>query len=124
MTGEHHLCCSCHELREIFYVDPVDRGHCAQCVQEVPLGSVVRAMQFLSLTIPFQVGDRVEAHTAGEIYDGIGHITEISFGHCGTPITLMFRVVIDKKAKELTPDGGWYADHCLAKVEALTEAGR
>lgn len=37
------LCLGCRELREIDYVDPVDRGYCAECVISLPIGSAVRA---------------------------------------------------------------------------------
>jgi hypothetical protein len=45
MSLKTRLCCGCHELREIVYVDPVDRGYCAECVITLPIGSLVRAMQ-------------------------------------------------------------------------------
>ncbi len=117
------LCFGCRELAEIAYVDPVDRGMCANCVAEQPIGSVVRAMQFLSLTIPFKVGDRVEARTAGEIYDGIGTVTEVHFDleHGGTPIYPSFRVVIDEPADELAPEQGLYTECCLTLISAAAD---
>lgn len=113
------LCYGCKQLRDIAYVDPTDRGYCAECIPSLNLGSVVRAMQFLSLTIPYKVGDRVRAHTAGEIYDGVGTVAEISFDlkHGGTPVYPMFRVVIDEPADEHAPDQGWYTETCLAAAE-------
>lgn len=114
------LCYSCKELREAVYVDPIDRCYCADCVVNVavPIGSAVRAMQFLALTIPFQVGDRVEARTAGEFLDGVGTVVEIDMDltHGGTPVYPMFRVVIDEKADEHSPDEGWYTECCLTRV--------
>jgi hypothetical protein len=113
-----HLCFGCHELREIVYVDPTDRGYCAECVTSLPIGSAVRGLQFLSLTIPFKVGDRVEARTAGEIFDGVGTVTEVLFDleHGGTPIVPMLKVVIDEPADELAPEQGCYPETCLTSV--------
>lgn len=118
------LCFSCRTLQPIAYVDPVDRGYCVECVVTLPIGSVTRAMQFLSLTIPFKVGDMVEARTAGELFDGIGHVTEVYFdlAHGGTPIIPMFRVVIDEKADELAPDAGLYSEMCLTRVHEYEAA--
>lgn len=120
------LCFGCKELREIVYVDPVDRGHCGNCVQEMPMGSVTRAMQFLALTVPFAVDDKVEARTAGEIFDGIGTVAEVSFDleHGGTPVYPMFRVVIDEPADEYAPSEGWYTEICLTKLGAQVELER
>jgi hypothetical protein len=112
------LCFSCKNLREIAHVDPIYRGYCAECVTTMPLGSVARAMQFLALTVPFAVGDRVEARTAGELYDGVGLVTEVSFdlAHGGTPVVPMFKVVITEKADEWAPDSVWYSECCLSRV--------
>ncbi|QDH91721.1 hypothetical protein SEA_PHRAPPUCCINO_45 [Mycobacterium phage Phrappuccino] len=121
------LCFSCKELREIVYVDPVYRGHCSACVTgpTSQVGSVVRAMQFLSATVPFQVGDRVEARTGGELYDGVGTVTEVSFDleHGGTPVYPTFHVVIDEPADEHAPADGWYTEVCLAKLSHLEPVG-
>lgn len=113
------VCFSCHDLvEEIAYVDPIDRGYCLPCAIQLPIGSVARAMQFLSLTIPFKVGDVVEARTAGEIYDGIGTVTAVHFDleHGGTPIRPSFEVRIDKKAYPDCPDHICYMESqiCLA----------
>jgi hypothetical protein len=104
MTLATRLCSGCHELRQIAYVDPIDRGYCIDCAVTLPLGSAVRAMQFLSLTIPFKVGDRVHAYSGGELYDGIGTVTEVSMDlEHGTPVEPTFRVAIDEPADELAP---------------------
>jgi hypothetical protein len=113
------LCFSCHTLQEIAYVDPIDRGYCSDCVITLPIGSAVRAMGFLSLTIPFKVGNRVHAYTAGELYDGIGHVTEVSIDlEHGTPVEPTFRVAIDEPADELLPA---HADYLATQLRA---AGR
>ena len=97
MRLTERLCFGCHELRSIAYVDPTDRGYCAECVIALPNGSAVRAMGFRSLTIPFKVGDRVHAYSGGELDDGIGHVAKVSFDlEHGTPVEPTFRVVIDE----------------------------
>jgi len=117
------LCYGCYELREIAYADACDRGYCSECVIALPIGTMMHAMGFLSLTIPFKIGDRVEARTAGEIYDGVGTVTEVKFDleHGGTPVHPMFKVVIDEPADEDAPEYGYYTERCLCKVEAELE---
>lgn len=122
---ETKLCFSCRNLREIFYVDPIDRGYCARCAVDLPIGSVARAMQFLSLTIPFKVGDKVAAYTAGELYDGIGTVTEVFFDvkHGGTPVFPMFRVHIDDPVDDEVPADGLYTEACLRTADELEAVG-
>jgi len=117
------LCFGCKDLRDIIYVDSVERGYCATCVQSLPIATAVWAMQFLSATIPFKAGDRVQAYTAGEIYDGVGTVQDVSFDlkHGGTPVIPMFRVVIDEPADENAPEQGWYPERCLRRVPADLE---
>ena len=44
-------------------------------------------MGFRSLKILFKVGDRVHAYSGGELYDGIGRVTEVSVDlEHGTPV--------------------------------------
>ena len=111
------LCFSCHELHEIAYVDPIDRGYCFACTRDLPIGSVTRAMQFLSLTIPFTVGDRVAAFTAGELYDGIGTVTGVSFDHRVTPMYPTFGVHIDDPADDEVPENGKYIGAQLVRAD-------
>jgi hypothetical protein len=87
------------------YIDPINRGYCLQCAAySVPIGSAVWAMGFRSLTIPFTVGDRVHAYSGGELYDGIGHVSEVSFDmQHSSPVEPTFHVVIDEPADELAP---------------------
>lgn len=110
------LCFSCRGLREIAYVDPIDRGYCAPCAVDLPIGSVARAMQFLSLTAPFKPGDRVGAYTAGELYDGIGTVVSVDFDHRMTPIAPTFRVRIDDPADPEVPAEGCYTAEDLTAV--------
>ena len=75
--------------------------------------------EFLALTIPFQVGDRVECRTAGRLYDGIGTVQEASTdpANYGTPVYPSFRVAITDKAYPTAPDEIWYTEACLKLVE-------
>jgi hypothetical protein len=119
------LCMGCKELREIAYVE-FGRGYCSECVvsTSVGMGMMIHAMGFESLEIPFKVGDRVAARTAGELYDGTGTVTDISFDLENTPAYPMFCVVIEEKADDLAPESAWYSERCLTKVgEGISTAG-
>jgi hypothetical protein len=76
-------------------------------------------LDYLMLTIPFAVGDRVEARTAGKIFDGVGTIDEVSMDPAkyGTPIYPSFHVVIDEPAYSEAPKDRWYMEAQLRKVE-------
>jgi hypothetical protein len=116
------LCFECHELREIYCVNSLDRGYCAECTRSLAPFSIARAFGFP--TIPLKVGDKVEAYMAGELFDGVGHVDKISLDGSldgGTPIVAMFHVVIDEPADELAPAEGWYVEKCLRKVGVATE---
>lgn len=119
------LCFGCKELQEIAYVDAISRGYCSECTMSLPIGSVVRAMGFLSLTIPYKPGDRVQAYTAGELYDGVGTVTDVHYDlkHGGTPVIPMFRVIIDEPADEHAPTSGLYPEACLKRAHELEPAG-
>ena len=110
------LCFGCHSLRDIAYVDPIDRGYCIPCAVALPIGSVTRAMGFLSLTVPFKPGDRVGAYTAGELYDGIGTVVGVSFDCRVTPIEPTFRVRIDEPADPEVAAEGNYTERCLVRA--------
>ncbi len=113
------VCYSCRELREIAYVDPIEHGYCIPCARELPIGSVTRAMQFLSLTIPFTVGDRVAAFTARGLYDGIGTVTGVSFDHRVTPMYPTFDVRIDDPVDDEVPEVGNYTGAQLVRAADL-----
>lgn len=127
------ICSSCRAPKEIVYTDKLDRAFCADCFGEDPRWA---ALDFLMATIPYKVGDRVECRTAADfkpdlagrevptaaVYDGIGHVVEISFSPevGATLVVPMFRVAIDEKAYPECPDEVWYSEACLepAKVDA------
>lgn len=114
------LCASCRGYTEIAYTDSVDRQYCAPCALQLPdIGPVARAFIFLYLTVPYRVGDVVEARTAGQLYDGIGTVTGVYFDleHGGSPIYPAFEVRIDQPAGEDSPADGLYPENCLRRLE-------
>lgn len=115
-------CFSCKHLREIVYTDDLERGYCLECYAPRDL---LFAMNFMAATVPFRIGDRVECRTAGEIYDGVGRITEISTDpkDGGTWVYPAFRVTFDEKAYPSVPDVQLYTEVCLTKVDEKVSAG-
>lgn len=115
------LCESCRHIKQVAWTDAVDRDYCPECL------AMLQAMQarptwmmdYLAATIPFAVGDRVEARTAGALYDGIGVVEKISFdpAEYGTPVYPSFYVRIEEKAYPEAPDGLFYTETCLKKVD-------
>ncbi len=113
------LCEICKNLTETAYTDPVGREYCTNCFSTLPVPTASRIVEYLMLTIPFSVGDRVECRTAGVLFDGIGTIREISIEpeNFGTPAYPSFRVDIDDKAYEGVPDSVWYMESQLTLVK-------
>jgi hypothetical protein len=112
------LCESCKELRPVAYTDPVGREYCTGCFAELPVPTVERVVSYLMLTIPFQIGDRVEARTAGVLLDGVGTIKDISIDpeNFGTPAYPSFLVEIEEKAYPTAPESRWYMERQLRSV--------
>jgi len=112
------LCECCKELKPIAYIDPVEREYCEDCFAHLAVPTATRIMDYLLRTIPFQVGDRVEARTAGVILDGVGTVEEVSMDleKYGTPVYPSFRVRIEQKAFPEAPDERWYMEAQLRKV--------
>jgi hypothetical protein len=77
-------------------------------------------VEWLLAGLPFQVGDKVHCTSGGVVYDGIGHIAEISVDpkDLASPVVPMFRVEMDEKAYPEMPDEMWYPELLLKKVEA------
>ncbi|QIG58302.1 hypothetical protein SEA_SKOG_150 [Gordonia phage Skog] len=118
------LCWSCKGLKEITYTeDSTRRGFCEACIAITPPSSDEMAVLYLLSTIPFRVGDRVEARTAGEVLDGVGVIDDfsVSLEHGGTPVYPTFHVTFEDKAHELCPDGAWYTEMCLTLLQSYSE---
>ena len=112
-------CYSCKRVRELVYADAHGLHYCEQCVADLPMSSVSRAMRFLTATIPYRPGDRVECRTAGVILDGVGEVDGISFDleeGGGTPVTPVFHVTIDAPAYPDAPREAYYPEICLKKV--------
>ena len=112
------LCASCKQMREpAATFDDLD--YCEECLPTVPPQPEVVGLAYLLATIPFQIGDRVECRTAGELYDGVGIVKEIDidFKMGGTLVYPAFRVELEEKSDESLPDTLWYVECCLKKVE-------
>lgn len=110
------LCGSCQELKPIVQTDRFGRGYCQACMDEDDQPRPV--MEFLERTVPFSVGDRVEARTGAMLFDGVGVVDEIStdLAHFGTPVFPSFHVLIDQPAYPDAPASLWYTEVCLKKV--------
>ncbi len=116
------VCYSCKHPRDIIYTDELERGFCSQCY--VPR-DLMWAVNFMAMTIPYRVGDRVACRTGGQIYDGIGVVEEIStdLKHGGTWVHPMYRVRLTEKAYDSVPDEVWYTEVCMARAEDTVAAG-
>jgi hypothetical protein len=115
------ICHGCKALREIVYTDEADRPFCEDCAL-VPAAQNLAVLAFLAATIPYQIGDEVDCWTGAQVYDGTGHIVEISFDpkDLASPVVPMFRVEMDDKAYNEVPDELWFSEVCLkAKQAAL-----
>jgi len=114
------LCTSCKKYRELVIVEEnTNIGYCETCAEILPPSIEEQSIAFLLLTIPFTVGEQVECRTAGQLYDGIGIVEEISFDlkNGGTPVYPAFRVRFEDKAYPEVPDELWYTEICLMHCE-------
>lgn len=121
-TMTQGLCEICKELKETAYTDPVGREYCGDCFSILPIPTASRIIEYLMLTIPFKIGDRVECRTAGVLFDGTGTIDEVSIEpeKFGTPAYPSFHVVIDDKAYSEAPDSLYYMETQLTKVDDMS----
>lgn len=112
------LCDICKEIAEVVFTDAYGRSHCGECFGRLPASTASLALEYLLLTIPFDVGDRVECRTAGALFDGVGVIDEVSVEpeNFGTPAYPSFHVIIEDKAYPEAPDSLWYTETCLKRV--------
>lgn len=117
-------CAGCLKTKRVAYFES-RRGlsFCRVCTQRLDLPSEFDWRLFLLATVPFEVGDRVEARTAAEIFDGVGTVEEVSMSleHGGTPVYPTFRVVIDEPAYDQAPAEAWYTEVCLSKTKVGAE---
>lgn len=118
-AADSGLCEFCRELKPVSWTDEVGRDYCAECLTELTSLTTPTLLDYLAATVPFAVGDRVEARTAGALFDGIGVIDNISMSleHFGTPVYPAFHVKIIEKAYDEAPDELWYTESCLQRVE-------
>lgn len=126
MSETQGLCESCKELKAVGHTDVYGREFCVDCAPMVTVSGPPIEILSLLATIPFHVGDKVEARTGGTLYDGVGHIEEVNIGFdedgnvslekFGTPVYPSFRVVFDEKAYDEVPDEVWYMEQQLKLV--------
>lgn len=112
-------CSGCKAHKEITYTEQgTGRDFCYDCMLTLPPSNDELRMIFLMLTIPFKVGDRVEARTGATLLDGVGVVKEISTSleHGGTVVYPTFLVKIDEPAYEGVPEEMYYTEVCLQKV--------
>lgn len=118
------LCWNCKNYKEIVYTEANTlRSFCKPCALAMPPTSEELALLFLQATCPFRVGDKVEARTAGTVFDGTGEVTEVStdLRNGGTHVFPSFHVTLETKAHELAPDEAWYTEICLRKLTTNSE---
>jgi hypothetical protein len=112
------FCYACKSVSEIVYTDESNRDYCTKCAADLPIPSEVYGLVYLARTVPFQVGDKVECRTAGELYDGDGEVVEVSMDEekgGGSLIYPAFRVRLDQKAENFLPDELYYTECCLRR---------
>src|SRR6478736_5024937 len=99
------LCHGCKSLRDIVHIDQADRPYCASCAVVVPSIQVVSLMEFLANTVPYKEGDIVSYKTGAQVYEGIGHVVQVSFSpeDLASPVVPMFRIVMDEKVSPEVP---------------------
>jgi len=113
------LCTNCKSFQDIVYQDEAERPYCVDCLGLLPEAQMMALMSFLYATVPFSEGDKVSVKAVGEIFEGTGHVTEISFSpeQLASPVVPMFHVVFDDKAYPEVPDSSWYPEQCLVGAE-------
>ena len=111
------VCFTCKQLQDIVHTDELDRCYCGRCY--APPADQLWAYSFMALTVPFDIGDRVECRTGGVIYDGVGVIERIStdLKDGGTWVYPAFLVRFEEKAYDTVPDEQLYTEICLHKVD-------
>jgi len=131
MASANDICYGCRAYKEIVYTEQgTERVFCKECALQLPPASEDLARLFLSLTVPFKVGDKVLARQVIACEgggaepqfrtEGVGVVTDVSVDprHGGTPVYPTFHVRIEEKEHDEAPDDGWYTEICLKKVSA------
>ena len=115
------VCRGCKQLAEIVHTSNLGLDYCAQCTADLPKPPEIAGLEFLLASVPFVKGDKVECRVAGEMYDGIGTVQDVSFEverGGGTLIFPAFLVKIEEPANEDSPSEGWYFEPGLTRVKA------
>lgn len=75
-------------------------------------------MAFLANTVPYKEGDVVSYKTGGQVYEGVGHVVQVSFSpeDLASPVVPMFLVAMDEKVSAEVPDEIWASEVCLERV--------
>lgn len=115
------VCWTCKASTDIAHTDELGRSFCAICMATRPVPSVVQALQYLRVTVPYAPGDRVKCWTGGKqygIYRGTGHVVRMSTSieDLATPVVPMFLVAMDEKAADDVPDEIFFTEVCLEPV--------
>lgn len=131
MASAKDLCQGCKSYKDIVYTEPgTERTFCKECALQLPPSTDDLARLFLSLTVPFKVGDKVfvrqviacEGHGAEPQFrdEGTGVVTDIStdLKNGGTSIYPAFHVRFETKEHDQAPDEAYYPEICLKKVSA------
>lgn len=113
------LCWNCKADGDPAVVDEIGRCLCADCCRGPLIPPELLGLAYLQATMPYKQGDRVHASTAGEVYDGVGTVREVSteLRHGGSPVYPSFLVEIDEPANPDAPDKGWYTEPCLRRAD-------
>jgi hypothetical protein len=122
MTG---LCQGCRRIRALSHTDEADRSYCADCADLLPVAQSAVLVAFLANTVPYREGDIVSCKTGAQVYDGIGHVVQVSFSpeDLASPVVPMFRVAIDEPAYPEVPNEVWYSEICMSRVTDKEASG-
>lgn len=121
MASAKDFCWTCRTHQDIVYTEQqTGRAFCKPCAGQLPLTSDELGVLFLLETFPYRVGDRVEARTAGTVFDGVGVVDDVSIElrNGGTPVFPSVHVKLETKEHDKAPDAAWYTEMCLTRVEA------
>lgn len=112
-------CWGCKQRKPLALTDVLARSFCVECavIQETGQFTAENGRRFLAVTVPYEVGDRVECRLAGERYEGTGKIVTVSmdFKDGGTPVMPIFHVVFDEPGRGGKTDA-WMCERDLTKV--------
>lgn len=111
--------CLCPKGDPVRFTDDVTgRGFCLFCSSKEVTSSKNVNLQYLSLLLGYEVGERVDCWTAARWYDGSGEVIRVSVDlkDGGTPDHPAYLVRLDDE-QEL-----WYTGVCLRRLDRITDA--